>query len=93
MRKLVKHGINDLASLGVLGFGLMSHQKSRHVGEVVLRPNDAGFFSPPCSVSEATEAVETALRQLGLLESARKETQFGASMTVTLTKTQHLTRC
>ena len=29
-----------------------------------------------CSVSEATEAVETALRQLGLLHSARKETQL-----------------
>ncbi len=26
-----------------------------------------------CSVSEATEAVETALSQLGLLDSARKE--------------------
>ena len=29
-----------------------------------------------CSVSEATEAVETALSQLGLLHSARKETQL-----------------
>ena len=29
-----------------------------------------------CSVSEATEAVETALSQLGLLNSARKETQL-----------------
>jgi hypothetical protein len=29
-----------------------------------------------CSVSEATEAVEKALSQLGLSHSARKETQF-----------------
>lgn len=29
-----------------------------------------------CSVSEATGAVETALSQLGLLDSARKETQL-----------------
>jgi hypothetical protein len=29
-----------------------------------------------CSVSEATEAVEQALSQLGLLHSARKATQF-----------------
>src|SRR5438128_147543 len=30
-----------------------------------------------CSVSEATEAVETALSQLGLLDSAKKETREG----------------
>jgi hypothetical protein len=34
-----------------------------------------------CSVSEATEAVETALSQLELLDSARKETQLPAERT------------
>jgi len=34
-----------------------------------------------CSVAKATEAVETALSQLGLLHSARKETQLRSSET------------
>jgi len=56
---------------GVAEVELLSHKiLAEHLDR--LAPFGEVFY---CSVSEATEAVETALSQLGLLHSARKETQ------------------
>jgi hypothetical protein len=57
---------------GVAEVELLSHKiLEKHLDR--LAPFGEVFC---CSVSEATEAVETALSQLGLLHSVRKETQL-----------------